>query len=67
MKIQRLERPELAVTPDDMIRAQFNRLADFIEDMPKQGSIRWNDLDLIGSALSSIAKAARKHPSDGDK
>ena len=67
MKIQRLDRPEVAVTPDDMIRAQFNRLADFIEDMPKQGSIRWNDLDLIGSALSSIAKDARKHPSDGDK
>jgi|TARA_R110000823_G_scaffold210025_2_gene340179 hypothetical protein len=67
MKIQRLDRPELAVTPDDMTRAQFNRLADFIEDMPKQGSIRWNDLAYIGSALSSIAKDARKRQSDGGK
>ena len=43
MKIQRLDRPELAVTPDDMTRAQFNRLADFIEDMAKDARKRQSD------------------------
>ncbi len=59
MKIRRLPRPEIAETLDDMTRAQFNRLAEFIENMPAQNSIRWNDLSAIGHSLVSIAKDGR--------
>jgi hypothetical protein len=60
MKIQRLERPEIVESLDDMTRAQFNRLAYFIENFPQQGSISFNDLSAIGHSLISIAKDGRK-------
>ena len=35
MKIDKLELPSNIETPMDMVKAQFNRLAEFIEEDPK--------------------------------
>mgnify|MGYP003118661731 CR=1 FL=1 len=60
MKIQRLERPFICETPADMTKAQFNRLAYFIENMPKRGSVEWVDLQVIGRKLMNIAEDGRR-------
>ena len=60
MKIDKLELPSNIETPMDMVKAQFNRLAEFIEENPKQGYVTWNELGVIGSKLVSISKDGRK-------
>ena len=59
MKIQRLERPDICETVNEKLAAQFNRLAYFIENMPDQGSIQFNDLMAIGYSLVDISKEGR--------
>jgi len=60
MKIDKLELPSNIETPMDMVKAQFNRLAEFIEENPKQGHVTWNELSVIGSKLVSISKDGRQ-------
>mgnify|MGYP003150839286 CR=1 FL=1 len=60
MKIKRLDVPFIPVTQLDMAKAQFNRLAYFIEQNPQQGDITWINLDNISFHLKEIAKEGRK-------
>ena len=59
MKIKRLDTPFVPITKLDMVKAQFNKLAYFIEQNPKQGEIIWNDLHNISANLKIIAKEGR--------
>jgi len=60
MKIKRLDVPFIPMTPLDMAKAQFNKLAYFIEQNPQQGELTWNDLSNISANLKIIAKDGRK-------
>ena len=60
MKIKRLDVPFIPMTPLDMAKTQFNKLAYFIEQNPQQGELTWNDLSNISANLKIIAKDGRK-------
>ena len=60
MKIKRLDVPFIPMTPLDMAKKQFNKLAYFIEQNPQQGDLTWNDLSNISANLKIIAKDGRK-------
>jgi len=60
MKIKRLDVPFFPMTPLDMAKTQFNKLAYFIEQNPQQGEVTWNDLEDISVKLKIIAKDGRK-------
>ena len=53
--------PDLPTTPREMASVQAIKLLrqlQFMQDAP-QGSILWNDIEIIGAALISIAREGR--------